>query len=76
VTKETEHNTAFQKTLNDLEECLSITSFLNLSCNTIMAREARNLPQDNREAWGAALCFYHLQDRLQNVIAAIEGEKP
>lgn len=59
--------------LHELEECLSITSFLNLACITIMGEEARNLPKNSREVSGAQLCFFHLQDRLEGVVKQVEG---
>lgn len=62
--------------VNELDECLSITHFLNLSCITIMGEEARNLPKNSREGTGAQLCFWHLQDKLEAAIKTIEGEKP
>jgi hypothetical protein len=30
---------------------------------------------NSREASGAQLCFYHLQDKLEGVISTIEGKK-
>jgi hypothetical protein len=62
-------------TLNELDECLSITHFLNLACITIMGEEARNLPKNSREVSGAQLCFFYLQDKLEGAIKIIEGEK-
>ena len=62
--------------LNELDECLSITRFLNLACITIMGDEAQNLPKNSREVSGAQLCFFYLQDKLEGAISTIEGEKP
>jgi hypothetical protein len=59
--------------LNEVDECLSITCFLNLACVTIMGEKARNLPKNSREVSGAQLCFWYLQQKLEGVVVQLGG---
>jgi len=57
--------------LNELEDCLSITMFLNLAC-CAMAGEMRHLPKNNRETVGLQHCFHYLQSKLEGAISSFE----